>query len=332
MDPNQHPEEGDEEGVVSTPEGVTLGGEAVVVTSTNPEEPKNEYTSAADPMLSQGIPNPKEFRSKENELPGEKLAAQQQQFMVAATPIAGLNVSATGPVQNGEVANAVPEGGYEPPVAPIHEKETDDDEPTATTNEDVLALLEKLETATSSDSLPPQPSSGVPTTPNEFTSAGNPEALAKRIVSVKSNFKKCAKTSVAPRKVTVEKTIEKGQLLFRGQVSAKSNGGKLAFAVVASTQERLLSVDFEVFGKVYGVQFRKHTKNAAQSYDLVGWCLKNTSNGTIEGHLQGSPENIAKMKTWLQNVGSPNSRIDRAVFENEKEIDKLDYVSFELEL
>jgi len=108
MDPNEHPEEGDEEGVVSTGEGVTLGGEAVVVTSTNPEEPKNEYTSAADPMLSQGIiHNPEEFRNKENELPGEKLAAQQQQQMqqtpqqiIVATPIAGLNVSATGPVQH----------------------------------------------------------------------------------------------------------------------------------------------------------------------------------------------------------------------------------------
>jgi len=108
MDPNQHPEEGDEEGVVSTPEGVTLGGEAVVVTSTNPEEPKNEYTSAADPMLSQGIiHNPEEFRNKENELPSEKIPTQQQQqlqqqqaHIVVASPIAGLAVTATAPVQH----------------------------------------------------------------------------------------------------------------------------------------------------------------------------------------------------------------------------------------
>jgi len=107
MDPNQHPEDGDEEGVVSTGDGALGVGEAVVVTSTNPEESKNEYTSAADPMLSQGIiHNTEEFRNKENELPGEKLAAQQQQMqqqqqhIIVATPIAGLAVSATGPVQH----------------------------------------------------------------------------------------------------------------------------------------------------------------------------------------------------------------------------------------
>lgn len=109
MDPSQHhPGDGDE-GVVSTGEGVaTMGvGEAVVVTTTNPEESKNEYTSAADPMLSQGIiHNPEEFRNKENELPVEKMASQQQQqlqqqqHIIVATPIAGLAVTATGPGQH----------------------------------------------------------------------------------------------------------------------------------------------------------------------------------------------------------------------------------------
>jgi len=88
---------------------VNLGvGEAVVVTTSNPEEGKNEYTSAADPMLSQGsIHNPEEFRNKENELPGEKMASQQQQQMqqqqqhiIVSSPIAGLAVSATGPGQH----------------------------------------------------------------------------------------------------------------------------------------------------------------------------------------------------------------------------------------
>jgi len=121
MDPSQqhHSNSGDEENVVVSSGGggggvgesvVTLGvgEEAVVVTTSNPEEGKNEYTSAADPMLSQGsIHNPEEFRNKENELPGEKMASQQQQQMqqqqqhiIVSSPIAGLAVSATGPGQH----------------------------------------------------------------------------------------------------------------------------------------------------------------------------------------------------------------------------------------
>jgi len=109
MDPDQHhPGDADDEGVVSTGEGVNLGvSEAVVVTTTNPEESKNEYTSGTDPMLSQGIiHNTEEFRNKENELPVEKMASQQQQMqqapqhIIVTTPIAGLAVSATGPGQH----------------------------------------------------------------------------------------------------------------------------------------------------------------------------------------------------------------------------------------
>jgi len=110
MDPTQHPgENDDEEGVVTSGENVTLvGGEAVVVTTSNPEEGKNEYTSGTDPMLSQGlIHNPEEFRNKENELPTEKIASQQQQqlqqqqqHIIVASPIAGLAVTATAPVQH----------------------------------------------------------------------------------------------------------------------------------------------------------------------------------------------------------------------------------------
>jgi len=109
MDPTQHPGENvDEEGVVSSGENPLVGGEAVVVTTTNPEEGKNEYTSGTDPMLSQGlIHNPEEFRNKENELPSEKIPTQQQQqlqqqqaHIVVASPIAGLAVTATAPVQH----------------------------------------------------------------------------------------------------------------------------------------------------------------------------------------------------------------------------------------
>jgi hypothetical protein len=50
----------------------------------------------------------------------------------------------------------------------------------------------------------------------------------------------------------------------------------------ASTGTRtLLSSNFEVFGKVQGVFFRKHTKIAADRLHLVGWC-ENTDAGECQ--------------------------------------------------
>ncbi|XP_003375286.1 putative kinase domain protein [Trichinella spiralis] len=51
----------------------------------------------------------------------------------------------------------------------------------------------------------------------------------------------------------------------------------------------LLSVDFEVFGKVQGVFFRKSTVEKAKDLGLVGWC-QNTKTGTVIGQVEG-PKN-----------------------------------------
>ncbi|XP_017152950.1 acylphosphatase-2 [Drosophila miranda] len=70
---------------------------------------------------------------------------------------------------------------------------------------------------------------------------------------------------------------------------------------------------FEVFGKVQGVFFRKHTNKKAQQLGLVGWCM-NTHEGTVKGVMEGTLENIIEMKDWLQHKGSPRSVIQKAVF------------------
>ncbi|XP_050294194.1 acylphosphatase-1-like [Anthonomus grandis grandis] len=83
--------------------------------------------------------------------------------------------------------------------------------------------------------------------------------------------------------------------------------------------EKLISLEFEVFGRVQGVFFRKFTQKEALKLDLRGWCM-NTTNNTVKGYLEGPIDKIAKMKTWLQKTGSPQSRIDKAVFTNEQGI------------
>ncbi|KAI8436773.1 hypothetical protein MSG28_010239 [Choristoneura fumiferana] len=61
------------------------------------------------------------------------------------------------------------------------------------------------------------------------------------------------------------------------------------------------SADFEVYGKVQGVFFRKHTAKKATELGLRGWVM-NTPQGTVIGQLQGAQGAIEDMKIWLQKV------------------------------
>ncbi|KAE8607777.1 hypothetical protein XENTR_v10011282 [Xenopus tropicalis] len=71
----------------------------------------------------------------------------------------------------------------------------------------------------------------------------------------------------------------------------------------------------------------KYTEDQAKRVSAVGW-VKNAPHGTVIGQVQGSKSIVEIMKNWLQNVGSPMSRIDKAVFSNEHEIQALEYTSF----
>ena len=85
------------------------------------------------------------------------------------------------------------------------------------------------------------------------------------------------------------------------------------------SSEKLIHLNFEVFGKVQGVYFRKNTQAKAKELGIRGW-IRNTEQKTVKGELQGEVGNIRKMKVWLEKEGSPKSRIDQAIFKNEKEI------------
>ncbi|XP_010003241.1 PREDICTED: acylphosphatase-2 [Chaetura pelagica] len=76
-----------------------------------------------------------------------------------------------------------------------------------------------------------------------------------------------------------------------------------------------------------GVCFRMYTEEEARKLGVVGW-VKNTSQGTVTGQVQGPEDKVNAMKSWLSKVGSPSSRIDRTNFSNEKEIPKLDFSGF----
>ncbi|XP_030304122.1 acylphosphatase-2 [Calypte anna] len=98
-------------------------------------------------------------------------------------------------------------------------------------------------------------------------------------------------------------------------------------SALAKASGALKSVDYEVFGRVQGVCFRMYTEEEARKLGVVGW-VKNTSQGTVTGQVQGPEDKVDAMKSWLSKVGSPSSRIDRTNFSNEKEIPKLDFSGF----
>ncbi|KAK7825467.1 hypothetical protein U0070_012267 [Myodes glareolus] len=93
--------------------------------------------------------------------------------------------------------------------------------------------------------------------------------------------------------------------------------------------DTLVSVDYEIFGKVQGVFFHKYTQAEGKKVGLVGW-VQNTDRGTMQGQLQGPISKVRSMQEWLEKRGSPKSHIDSANFNNEKVISKLDYSDFQI--
>lgn len=97
----------------------------------------------------------------------------------------------------------------------------------------------------------------------------------------------------------------------------------------ATKKSALITTDFEVFGKVQGVYFRKHTQRRAAELGLKGWVM-NTAQGTVIGQLQGTQAAIDEMKGWLQKVGSPKSKVEKAAFRNEGPINSCAFRTFEI--
>ena len=96
-----------------------------------------------------------------------------------------------------------------------------------------------------------------------------------------------------------------------------------------SDQTNITHIKYEIFGKVQGVYFRKHTKKKADELGIKGW-VQNTAENTVIGELQGQAGDVRKLKTWLQNEGSPKSRISKAVFEDKGTIKQYTFTDFSI--
>jgi len=97
----------------------------------------------------------------------------------------------------------------------------------------------------------------------------------------------------------------------------------------STMSKKIISIDFEVFGRVQGVFFRKYTRNSAKEFGVRGWC-RNTDRSTVEGQVQGREESVQQMQNWLSNEGSPQSLVSDAKFSNRKELDSFTFHDFEI--
>ncbi|XP_075704634.1 acylphosphatase-1-like isoform X2 [Rhinoderma darwinii] len=93
--------------------------------------------------------------------------------------------------------------------------------------------------------------------------------------------------------------------------------------------DALICLDYEVFGKVQGVFFRKYTQAEGTRLGLVGW-VQNTEHGSVTGQIQGPVAKVQEMQQWLRKTGSPKSRITGAQFHNEKPIQQRELRSFHI--
>ncbi|XP_015205903.1 acylphosphatase-1 isoform X2 [Lepisosteus oculatus] len=96
-----------------------------------------------------------------------------------------------------------------------------------------------------------------------------------------------------------------------------------------SGKEDLISVDYEIYGRVQGVFFRKYTQAEGKRLGLTGW-VQNTREGTVRGQLQGPGSRVREMQEWLRKKGSPKSQIAKAEFSNEKKVESLDHKDFRI--
>ncbi|XP_017860130.1 PREDICTED: acylphosphatase-2 [Drosophila arizonae] len=94
-------------------------------------------------------------------------------------------------------------------------------------------------------------------------------------------------------------------------------------------EKRIYSSMFEIYGRVQGVYFRKHTQIKAKQLGLNGWCM-NTQEGTVKGIMEGPQDMLSEMRLWLQHKGSPRSIIEKAVFTPFEPIPNHNYHTFSI--
>ncbi|CAO1325256.1 unnamed protein product [Diamesa hyperborea] len=81
----------------------------------------------------------------------------------------------------------------------------------------------------------------------------------------------------------------------------------------------LVFFEFEIFGNVQEVYFRKYTQKQSIILGLRGWCMNSTKN-TVIGRIEGDENRAKQMREWLRTTGSTKSTIEKAIFTEPKRL------------
>lgn len=67
-----------------------------------------------------------------------------------------------------------------------------------------------------------------------------------------------------------------------------------------------------VRGRVQGVFFRVSTQERADALGVTGW-VRNRDDGAVEGWLEGVPDAVAALETWMRDGGPVDARVSAFV-------------------
>ena len=81
----------------------------------------------------------------------------------------------------------------------------------------------------------------------------------------------------------------------------------------------IIQVNVIVKGRVQGVYYRLHTREAAIEKGVTGY-VKNCPDRSVEAVFQGSPEQVDAMVQWCHS-GSPASAVSSVTRENVSALD-----------
>ena len=73
--------------------------------------------------------------------------------------------------------------------------------------------------------------------------------------------------------------------------------------------DRSVACRLVVRGSVQGVFFRASAKEQADRWGVVGWAA-NQGDGSVELWLEGSPDAVDRIRSWVGDGGPPAARVE----------------------
>ena len=142
------------------------------------------------------------------------------------------------------------------------------------------------------------------------------------------------------RKFTNEKAQRKGmvqpfvaRIIILSKLGMRSERGLLVWAFIfyqflwdEIRLTPLIQFRLERMGEEHEVVLITYKENVEDRDVSISLCR----DGTVRGEIEGDSSAVRSMMSWLQNTGSPMSRIDRAVFSNERNIREYSFDCFKI--